>query len=293
MMTVVPPEAAAGDVVEADDGGDAQGPGDDGGVAGGPAGVGGEPLDVRPVHAGRLRRCQVVSQHVDVPRQVAEGLALLAGQVAQQAFLDVVDVLDAVGEVFGHVAEFRGIGPQDRRDGVLGRHVPALDGLLDLRLEDLVIEQAEVEVEDAGGFLADAVDGPPLEVEDLFAADLQGPSQAVHLALGAVDGHVAFGDLELLVVDNDHRGDGHPGRNSNALLDNHWGGLEAWGLGLGRLSPPQAPSLKPPTSFLTLLRCRNGSPPVRRWRRVPRWRPRRRPRPSAPCPSSPPAASPT
>ncbi len=133
----------------------------------------------------------------------------LADEVLQQAFLDVVDILDPVGQVLRHREELAGVRAQDGGDGILGRDVRGQDRLGKLAGQDLVLEHAQVEVEDAGCLFAQLVGGALAEVEDFLLGDADGLAQAGELALGRFGGDEAVGDVELLSVDDNGMGDGH------------------------------------------------------------------------------------
>ncbi len=80
---------------------------------------------------------------------------MLAGQAVEKLALDVVDVLDALGEVaVGHLGEDGGVVLHDGADGIFGGAVVIADFGADLIDEGLVLEDADVEVEDSGDFLA-------------------------------------------------------------------------------------------------------------------------------------------
>ena len=127
-MAVHDDTVAAGDVgdelAQADDGGNVQNAGHDGGVAGPSAGFGGEGMDALRIEGGGLAGRQVVGEHDDRLAQVAQLLAALAEQMAENALFDVEQVGDAVGEVAALDA-FQGLGvaANDPADGILDGEV--------------------------------------------------------------------------------------------------------------------------------------------------------------------------
>ena len=150
MMTAV----AAGDgrrgVAQTDDGGDAHRPRHDGRVAGSAADVRAEADDVPAVELGRLARQKVVGDDDHVLRQPRQTLLLVADQRPQHPPLDVVNVLDALGQIAVlHRLELPGELAQDLARGELGGHQLVVDGGDDLLFQRRVAEHSQVEVEDA------------------------------------------------------------------------------------------------------------------------------------------------
>ncbi len=212
----------AGDVSQPDDGGDTHGASDDGGVTGSPADVGGEALHVGAVQGRGLRGEQVVGDDHDVAAQVREVVMFLPDQVVEQAALDVVDVLDALGEVaVGDPEKRLRVTPHHDRDGELGGGLLLVDFGFDLLEERLVLEDADVDVEDGGDFLAGLGDHLLAQGSDLGDGGIDGLVEAGDLVGGSPGGDVAFGYEQILSVQHDGRADYYARGNAYALFDLH------------------------------------------------------------------------
>jgi len=210
-----------GHVVEAHHRRYAQRLGDNGRVAGLTASVRREPQNVLAVEIGRLRRRQVVRQQHHVLRQPGEALVALADQIPQDPLLDVVNVLDAVGELLRHLEELFGVFPQDGGDGVLGRHRFRLDHVLDLAQQGVIFEQGEVEVEDGGCFRPQPLGRPVAKVDQLPLGGLKRLIQALDLVRHARRAHVALRNAVFLGVEHHGLAYGHAARDGYAFLDFH------------------------------------------------------------------------
>ncbi len=58
---------------------------------------------------------QVSAEYVLI--HVRQALSVLSNKIAQQTLFNIVDILDAISEVFRHGQEFLGVVPQNHRDG--------------------------------------------------------------------------------------------------------------------------------------------------------------------------------
>ena len=128
--------------------------GDDRRVAARAAELGGESLHELAVEVGRLARRQVVGQHDHRLRNRRQRLAALAEEVAQQALLDVVDVVGALRDVVVEVLKDLRIPAQRAADGIFRPEVLVADGAGELRLQAIVVEHRQMGVEDGGILLA-------------------------------------------------------------------------------------------------------------------------------------------
>ena len=220
-----------GDVFEANDGGDAHRVGDDRGVRRAAAGVDADGLDLIAVEGGGLRGGEVVGDEGDGFGDVAEAdaFALPALEFVDEAAFDVVDVFDALAEV--HVflfEELLGVFAQRAGDGVLGGEAELFDALVKGIQEGRIIQQAEVEVEDRAGFLAEVAGGLVAEGADVGAGGGEGVGEAGAFGFDVGGGYGATADAQVVVGEEESLTDDHAGGDADAFFDFHeWAELSA------------------------------------------------------------------
>ena len=214
-----------GQVLEGDDGRNAQRTGHDGGVAGPPAGVGGHPFDVIPVEAGRLGGAQLPRHDDDLLSQVQDVFPLGPEQLPEQTPLDVVDVRGPLADV-GVLDVRLEVGrdlPQHRGDGILGRHGLRLDHVGDPAPQAPVPQEAQVHGEDILDVPAGRLILPPLERIQLVNGLLKGVADALDLR-GPLGGlNFPPWDSVILRIHDERFTDRYPRRDRNSLFDLHAG----------------------------------------------------------------------
>ncbi len=122
-----------------------------------------------------------------------EADAFLALELVDEASFDVVDVFDAVAEVDVFLfEELLGVFAEGTGDGILGGEAVFFDALVEGVEEGGVVEEAEVEVEDGSGFLAEVAGGLIAEEPDIGAGGGKAVGEALAFGfdLGGGDGAV-------------------------------------------------------------------------------------------------------
>ena len=150
---------------------------------------------------------------------------LLPDQVPQQPPFDVVDVLDALGEIA--VRHLQRRCWRNRRMTTLTAYSAVVCCCCDFR-EDLleqrfVVEHAEVEIEDVADLLAVRCGDVIAQLRDSSAVlCVDARSRGARPRAGTWSGlDLPLGNEQILGVQHDRRADHHAGRNAYALFDLH------------------------------------------------------------------------
>ena len=183
--------------------------------------LGGEALHEAPVERGRFARRQVVGEDDDRLGDRCERFPPLAEEVAEQALLDVVDVVRAMGDVVVEALEDLRIASQRAADGVLRPPVAIPDGTGELLLELLVMQHRPLRVEDGGVLVAELVADAvavALELAGGLGHGLREPGQ-FGVDRAALDEPPR--NAEALAVEDQRLADRHAGGDGDALELQH------------------------------------------------------------------------
>ena len=172
---------------------------------------GGEALHEPAVEVRRLAGGEVVSEDDHRLRDRRERLPPLAEEVAEEALLDVVDVVGTLRDVVVEVLEHLRVAAERPADGVFGPEVLIANGAGQLRLELGVVEHRQMGGED-GGVLATelGLDGVAVAL-DLAAGLRDGVGEPLELGVDGAAGHEPARDAESLAVEDERLADRNAG----------------------------------------------------------------------------------
>ena len=115
----------------------------------------GKSLDKSPVEVGRFAGREIVGQHDHRLRNRRERLAALSQQVAEQALLDVINIVGPLRDVVVEILKHLRVAAERAAHGVFRPPIAVADRRGQLVLQLGVVEHRQVGIEDGGVLLAE------------------------------------------------------------------------------------------------------------------------------------------
>ena len=162
-----------------------------------------------------------MGQDDDRFRDCRQRLSPLPQQVAQQALLDVIDIVGPLRDVIIEALEDLGISPQCAADGIFRPPVSIPYGTRQFLLQPLIVQHRQMGVKDRrvllAQFLADGI-AVPFDFGRCLSHSVRQPLQ---FRVNGATGNEPPGNPEALAVEHERFADGHPRRNGNTLKFEH------------------------------------------------------------------------